>query len=83
MTHREERTFTIELHLRADFDEGYEGDEDGFAWHARFEEAVKPALLRAVFAALRSDPGWSVRSAPRGRDPGRVVEIDVERLTGT
>ena len=29
MSHREERSFNVELSLVAEFDESYEGDEDG------------------------------------------------------
>jgi hypothetical protein len=79
MRYREERTFTVQLHLAAGFDDGYEGDEDGYAWFERFEGVVKPRLVRAIFEALRSDPGWKVTAAPRGRDPGEYLEIEVER----
>jgi hypothetical protein len=75
--HREEREFSILVHVRADFDENYEGDEDGYAWHERFEDVLKPRLIRAALDALRSDPAFSVVLAPRGRDPERCVEIDV------
>lgn len=82
MRYREERTFTVQLHLTAEFDDGYEGEEDGYAWFERFEGTVKPRLVRAVFDALRSDPGWKVTAAPRGRDPDEFLEIDVERTAG-
>jgi hypothetical protein len=78
--HREERSFSIELHLLAEFDDDYEGDEDGYAWVERFERDVKPALVRAVFDAARNARGWTAISAPRGRDPGTAVEIEL-RLT--
>jgi hypothetical protein len=77
--HREEREFSIILHLGASFDESYEGDDDGFVWfEQRFEGELKPRLLRAVFDVLRSDPRFVARAAPRGRDPDHAVEIDVE-----
>jgi hypothetical protein len=79
MRHREEREFVVHIHLGAEFDESYEGDDDGYAWFARFEEVVKPRLVKAVIDALRSDPGWKVASAPRGRDPDRFLEIAMER----
>lgn len=80
MNHREERRFVVEIHLSADFDEGYEGDDDGYAWAARWDEVVRPRVARAVFDALRSEPGWRVVAAPRGRDPGEALEIAVERV---
>ena len=82
MRYREDRTYSIQLHLAAEFDEDYEGDEDGYAWFERFEGVLKPRLIRAVFDALRSDPGWKVTAAPRGQDPSAFVEIDVERIPG-
>lgn len=75
--HREEREFAIVLHVAAEFDEDYAGDEDGFVWHEAFERGLKPRLVAAVFDALRREPGWRAVAAPRGRDPERAVEIDV------
>jgi hypothetical protein len=75
--HREERDFSIIVHVRAEFDDAYEGDDDGYAWHERFEETVKPRLIRATLEALRSDPAFRAVIAPRGRDPERCLEIDV------
>jgi hypothetical protein len=75
--HREERSFAIELALVAEFDESYEGDEDGFAWHQRFEEVLKPRLIAAVTSALRGDPRFSLVAAPRGKDPERALELEL------
>jgi hypothetical protein len=77
--HREERSFSIELHLVAEFDDAYEGDDDGYAWFERFERELKPALVRGVFEAVRGAPDWTAVAAPRGRDPGVAVEIEVRR----
>lgn len=77
--HREEREFTIVVHVAAEFDDDYTGDQDGFAWHEDFEHEVRPRIVAAVFEALRSQPGWRAVAAPRGRDPGRALEIDVLR----
>ncbi len=77
MTHREEKTFSITLHLSADFADDYTGDEDGFAWHERFQQAVRPALLAAVYEALRAQPRFHAVSAPRGRDPESALDLDV------
>jgi hypothetical protein len=81
MRYREEREFVVHIHLGAEFDDGYDGDDDGYAWHARFEEVLKPRLIKAVIDALRSVPGWKVAAAPRGRDPDEFFEIAVERET--
>ncbi|HEY8947090.1 MAG TPA: hypothetical protein VIM73_22755 [Polyangiaceae bacterium] len=79
--HREEREFSIVLHLAAEFDDEYTGDEDGFAWTERFEAGLKPRLLHAVFEALRSDPKFRATAAPRGRDPEVAVDVDVLYLS--
>ena len=82
MSHREERTFTITLHLSADFADDYTGDDDGFAWHERFQQAVRPALITAVFDALRAQPKFRAVSAPRGRDPESALDLDVSFVAG-
>lgn len=78
MQHREERDFVINLHLSAVFDEAYDGDDDGFAWHARFDREVRPRLIAAIFDVLRADPRYHVVPAPRGQPPSDAVDIDVE-----
>ena len=77
MSHREERTFTVTLHLSAEFADDYAGDDDGFAWHERFQQAVRPALVTAVFDALRAQPKFRSVAAPRGRDPESALDLDV------
>ncbi len=77
MKHREEREFAIVLHLSAEFAEDYEGEQDGFAWHKRFQELLRPALLRGVVDVLRTEPGVEVVAAPRGRNPEDAVEFNV------
>jgi hypothetical protein len=79
MIHREEREFAIHLYLSAEFDEDYEGDDDGYAWFARFEQGLKPRLLNAVFEVLKNDPNFEAVAAPRGRDPDTAIEIGVRR----
>jgi hypothetical protein len=78
--HREERDFTIHLHLSASFDDEYDGDEDGYAWFEKFQSELEPELVRAVFDALRQHPRFRAVSAPRGRDPDTSLEIDLELL---
>jgi hypothetical protein len=77
MPHREERSFCIDISLVAEFDDAYEGDEDGYAWFQRFEAALKPRLQAAVSEALRSDPRFSLLAAPRGKDPERALELEL------
>jgi hypothetical protein len=77
MPHREERSYAIELSLVAEFDETYEGDEDGFAWFERFEAELKPQLVAAVTRVLRADPRFSLLAAPRGKDPERTLELEL------
>jgi hypothetical protein len=77
--HREEREFSIIVHVSAEFADEYTGDEDGFVWHEAFERDLKPRIVSAVFESLRSQAGWRVVAAPRGRDPERAIEIDVIR----
>lgn len=82
MDHREERELSILIHLSAAFPADYEGDEDGYAWHERFEREVRPELVRAVFAALRAHPRFAAVPAPRGRDLESTLEIDVRFQPG-
>ena len=77
VTHREEKTFSITLHLSAEFGDEYTGDDDGFAWHERFQQRVRPALTAALIDALRADPRLKVVAAPRGRDPESGLDLDV------
>ena len=77
MNHREEKTFTITLHLSADFADDYAGDDDGFAWHQRFQASVRPALIAAVYEALRAQPRFRAVAAPRGRDPESALDLEV------
>jgi hypothetical protein len=75
--HREERSYSIDVSLVAEFSDAYEGDEDGFAWYERFETLLKPKLLAAVTGALRADPRFSLLAAPRGKDPDLGLELEL------
>ena len=79
MRHREEREFTIQLHLSAEFDPEYEGEDDGYAWFEHFDKRLRPKVVAAVMYALRTEHGWSVFAAPRGRDPSDAIDIEVRR----
>jgi hypothetical protein len=67
--HREHARFVVRIELSAEFDEGYEGDDDGYAWLARWRSRVQPRVLRAVFEQLRAEPGFSAVPASRGKSP--------------
>jgi hypothetical protein len=75
--HREERSYAVEVSLVAEFDDSYEGEEDGFAWFERFESTLKPRLTAAVTEALRADPRFQLLAAPRGKDPERTLELEL------
>jgi hypothetical protein len=77
MPHREERSFTIDISLVAEFDDAYEGDDDGYTWFERFESGLKPRLTAAVTEALRADPRFTLLAAPRGKDPERALELEL------
>jgi hypothetical protein len=75
--HREEGKFTIHIELGAEFDEAYEGDDDGYAWLRRWQEEVRPRLARAVFEALRDGGRFDAIPASRGAGPDENLEISV------
>lgn len=77
--HREERTYTITLHLSAEFDEDYEGDEDGLEWHRQFDRALRPRIARAVIDALRADGRFKVTPVSRGHGEEDALELACER----
>lgn len=78
MKHREEGTFTIRIDLLAEFDEDYEGDDDGYAWLESWKRNVKPRVVRALFEALRSDPAFDTIPVSRGRSPDENVDVEVK-----
>ena len=63
--------------LSAEFDEGYDGDEDGNAWLEAWRERVRPRLLRVVFEELRAEPGFVAVPVSRGQNPDEELEIAV------
>lgn len=78
--HREERTYTITLRMSAEFAEDYEGDEDGFAWHERFDREARPKLVRAVIQELIRAGGWKVTPVSRGQSDADALELECERV---
>lgn len=77
--HREERTYTITLHLSAEFDEAYEGELDGLAWHREFDRTLRPRIARAVIEALRADGAFKVTPISRGLSEHDALELTCER----
>ncbi len=76
-----EKTFTLQFSLLAKIaDELWEDEDfDEDAWLEEWEAAIKPGLVRAVFAHLRSFPGWRARIRNRGISPLDAIEIVLER----
>jgi hypothetical protein len=75
--HHEEAAFVVRLELSADFEENYDGDDDGYAWLEAWQARVRPRLVRAVFEQLRAEPGFSAIAASRGKNPNDELEIAV------
>jgi hypothetical protein len=75
--HHEEAAFVVRLELSADFDEDYEGDDDGYAWLEAWRARVRPRLVRALFEQLRAESDFSAIAAPRGKNPDDELEISV------
>ncbi len=75
--HREEASFVVRIELSAEFDDDYEGDDDGYAWLEAWRARVQPRLARAVFEQLRAEPGFSAVPASRGKSPDDELEIAV------
>ncbi|MDP9036125.1 MAG: hypothetical protein M3O50_15090 [Myxococcota bacterium] len=75
--HREEGRFVVRIELSAEFDERYEGDEDGYAWLESWRARVRPRIVRVLFDELRREPGFSAQAASRGQNPEDEIEIAV------
>jgi hypothetical protein len=75
--HREEGRFVVRIELSAEFDESYEGDEDGYAWLEAWRARVQARLVRAVFEQLRAEPGFDAIPVSRGKNPEEEIEIAV------
>lgn len=81
--YREDGALTIRIELGAEFDDAYEGDDDGYAWLERFRRDVQPRVVRALFEALRSDPDFDAIPVSRGRSPDDNVEVEVRYKKGS
>ena len=76
----EERDFTLRLDLRCTFEEGYEGELDGYVWLREFQDRIIPHVVEAAVRAIRAHAGWAVRPANRGRAIEDEVSLVVERV---
>jgi hypothetical protein len=76
--HREEGRFTIRIELEAEFDEAYEGDEDGNAWLRQWQRDVRPRVARAVMEALREGGRYDAIPVSRGAAPDENFEVAVK-----
>ncbi len=81
-TYREEGSLVVRIDLSAEFGESYEGDDDGYAWLEKWRASVQPRVVRAVFEALRSEPGYDAIPVSRGRSPDENVEVEVHFTRG-
>ena len=75
--HSEQGAFVVRIDLSAEFAEDYEGDDDGYAWLAKWRARVQPRIARAVFAELRAEPRFSAVPSSRGKSPDEELEITV------
>jgi hypothetical protein len=78
MDHVEEREFTLRLQIRCSFPKSYQGDEDGYEWWEEFPP-LAAEIVRAASQILARRPGWTVRTANRGRPAEDEVTLLVER----
>lgn len=78
----EERSFLLRVSLEAHFPDGYDGDDDEYAWTQEWETRMKPELLKAVFSALRRHAGWSAHVRNRGASERDEIEIVVSKDLG-
>jgi hypothetical protein len=76
----EERDFTLRLDLRCTFEDGYEGDLDGYVWLREFQDRITPQVVEAAVRAIRAHAGWVVRPGNRGRAIEDEVTLVVERV---
>ena len=74
-------TFLLRFSLEVDIPaERLEDDDfDERAWRGEWENGVKPAVVRAVFDALRASPGWTAHVRNRGASTEDEIEIVVRR----
>ena len=76
-----EKNFNIRFSLTATIPDAlWEGDDfEADTWLDEWEAQIKPGLIRAIFAYLRSFPNWDAHIRNRGVSPLDEVEIVIER----
>jgi len=76
-----EKSFTIRFSLAAKIPEAlWENDDfEEDDWLTEWEAQIKPGLIRAVFAHVRSFPNWEAHIRNRGMSPLDEIEIALER----
>ena len=84
MLHREEVTWTIRIEASAEFDEGYDGELDGYAWRDKQFRELQNRATTAVLRALAGVPGWRVRTGNRGlpATDELLVHVDLDTEAG-
>ncbi|HEY8514864.1 MAG TPA: hypothetical protein VIS07_05035 [Candidatus Binatia bacterium] len=77
----EESSFLLRFSVRADLPDALLDDDefDERSHLVEWERRVKPAVVRAVFEALRAHPEWSAHVRNRGASPEDEIEIVVQR----
>jgi hypothetical protein len=78
--YREERELVIRLHLSAEFDEAYEGDDDGYEWYQAFDAGVRPQLVKALMRVLVDSGRYKVTPINRGLDAHEELELAVTHI---
>ena len=78
MSVSEEKEFVLRFSLSARFAEQEDSEEDGYAWVRRWEEQVKPAVLRAVVRELQTQRGFGFHVRNRGLAQTEEVELVLE-----
>lgn len=80
MDHVEETSWVLRIEAAARFAEDYDGEEDGYAWRARFRAEVLPRVAAAVLRELSALPGWRAHPASRGLSTDDELLVRVERV---
>ncbi|MBI2369969.1 MAG: hypothetical protein HYV08_07000 [Deltaproteobacteria bacterium] len=76
----EEKTFLLRFSLSAELPDEEESDDEAQPWLQEWEQQIKPALLKTVFAQLRAHPGWKIHVRNRGIPAEREVEIVMQKV---
>lgn len=79
-----DKNFVLRFSLTANVPEALWEDDDfeGDEWLNEWEAMIKPGLIRAIFAHLRSFPNWEAHVRNRGISPLDEIEIVLERSFG-